>query len=528
MTHAALVAGEVWANEQGRWRAYHAQNIAARLAWVEETIGRASAAPEHLADHCASVLTLLDQARADRHLHAQIVNLLLALDPWPVRWGQGRAWEALLRFGVDATRAAGDRRRHAALLYALANCHLSSGQGRAAQDTARRALEAALDQGMVEKAVAALDLFVFVALRQGDTIAAQKLVTKVAGALDQADRLSLPAMVRLYFSYARIMRRMGRLEEALAWADRAVHRVEGARAETAGASDASLTADAYNVRGVMHWAAVHYPEAARDLERALAGYRAAGDRRAVTRVRGTLGLVWWSLGELNRAEALFRDVTRQAEADGDGLQAAINIGNLGLVALCRAKFGAAWEHFARQLALAEKNGDRHEAMRALGNRAIVRLHRGDCAAAMADLRIEQEFAEQSGRPEGLLCNYVTQARCLAGLGQAIEARTLAERTVTMARQTGSAALTIIALRCLAEHVTPDAAIAALAEALNLAQQTGRRLDEAACLLALAGLTAGPEQTITWRAGQRILTAIGAGAWLRGCTPDNPPRIVLIA
>lgn len=528
MMPAALNADGAWASEQLRWRAYHAQNIAGRLAWAEEHVAHELREPNRLAAHCASLLTLLDQARAVRHLHGRIINLLLALDPWPIRWGHSPAWAALLRFGVSVTQTPGEFRHHAALLYALANCQLSSGQVAPAQEAAQRALDVALAEKMVETAVGALDLYVFAALRQGETIVAQKLVTKVAGAIDQADWLELPDMARLYFSYARILRRMGRLTDALAWADRAVRRVEDAPRQPDAPQDPSLAADAYNVRGVMYWAAVRYAEAAHDLEQAATCYRAAGDGRAVARVRGTLGLVYWSLGELDQAEMLFTDAMQRAEEQGDRWQVAMNVGNLGLVALCRGRLRPALVNFERQLALAEESGDRHETTRALGNRGIVHLQRGEMTAALADLRVEQEFAERSGLPEGLICNYVTQARCLAGLGQATEAHALAERALAMARQTGSAALIIMALRCLAERTAADAARAALAEALNLAQQTGRRLDEAACLLALAGLTEGVEQLAAWRAGQRILKGMGASAWLRGCSPQNPPQIVLIA
>ncbi len=519
-----------WAKEQSRWRNYHLQNIAARLAWAEDYISGGLREPSRLADHCASLLTLLNQARAARQLHKGVINLLLALDPWPVRWGHEPAWEALLRFGVDATDTPDEPHRHAMLLHALANCYMSSGQITLARGAAQRALEAALHEGMIETIVSALDLAVFAALRQGETAAAQDLLARVSSAVDEADWAQLPDMARLCFSYARILRRMGRLDEALAWADRAVRLVEDAALTLLAKPDASLLADAYNVRGVMYWAAVRYAAAAHDLEQALSRYHDVRDHRAETRVHGTLGLVYWSLGELDRAEALFREAINQSEEQGDRWQVAMNVGNLGLVELCRGKLRPALACFERQLTLAEESGDMHEAMRALGNRGVVRLHRQDFTAAIADLKVEQEFAERSGLPEGLICNYVTQVRCLTGLGQAADARALAARTLAMARQTGSPALIIIALRCLAEQSQGDEQKASLIEALCLAQRTGRRLDEAACHIALAGRTPleDAEQMALWRTGARLLRQISAGAWLRGHSAQNPPQIVLIA
>ncbi len=519
------VADLTWTQEQARWRDYHARHVEARLAWVESRIGRELAA---LAEHCASLLALLDQARGASWLHDRLINLILALDPWPIRWGYGPAWEALLRFGSEAAARMGDERRHLRLLHALANCYFASGRADLARRTAQRTLEAALRIGLLDIVVGALDLVVFVALRQGETAAAQRLLAQVAGQLSDADWTHLPDMARLCFSYARILRRIGQLEDALAWADRAVRLVEHALANAATGSETSLLADACNVRGVMYWATARYEQARRDLERALAGYARSDDRLGVSRVRGTLGLVYWSQGNLEPAEAIFLEAMRQAEEQNNKWGQAVTIGNLGLVELCRGRLRQAMARFVRQISLAEKIGDQHEAMRGLGNRGIARLHRGDLSGAMADLKIEQEFGERSGQPEGLICNYVTQVRCLAALRQAAEARALAERTLAQAREIGSRALIIMALRCLAEQMDGREARTALAEALYLAQQTGRRLDEAACLLALASLTVGQEQRLTWYAGTQILKEIGAAAWLRGCSPQKPPRIVLIA
>ncbi|MGC8779581.1 MAG: tetratricopeptide repeat protein [Anaerolineae bacterium] len=509
--------------EQVRWRHYHLDQIEAHLARVEAAARQEVA---RLADHCASVLTVLNHARQVHHLQDRVINLLLALDPWPVRWGYGSEWALLLHSGAEAAEAQGDPRRQAMLLVALANCRADGGQMAVARAAAQRAFEIALQTGMLDILAGALDLAVMAALRLGETAAAQALLERAAGIIAQADWTKLPAMARVCFSHARTLRRLGRLEEALHWADRAVRLVEGAGPEE---RHAGLLADACNVRGVMYWAAVRYAEAARDLARAHEIYRRIGDQDAAMRVAGTLGLVYWSLGELDRAAQIIEEVLRQADAEGSHLQAAINVGNLGLVELCRGRLRPALACFERQLTLATQAGDPHEAMRALGNRGIVRWHRREYAAAMADLKQEAEFAGRSGMPEGLICNYVAQARCLAALGQTDAAHTLAQDTIAMARRTGSAALIIIALRCLAEQVQEThAARAALLEALALARQTGRRLDEAACLLALAALAPEPEQGRLWRDGARLLAAIGAHAWLRGRSPQDPPRIVLVA
>lgn len=511
-----------WAQEQARWHTYHLAQIEASLNKIEAIIAQE---PGRLAGHGASVLTVLHHARQVPHLRDRVLDLLLALDPWPKRWGYGLDWAALLQWGAETAALRGDARRRAALLGALADCRAGLGQINAAQAAARAALEPALQVGAMDILVSALDIAVVAALRQGATDEAQMLLNRVAAVVSTADWAQLPDMARICFSHARTLRRLGRLTEALNWADRGVHLVQEAPSSM---RHMDLLADAYNVRGVMHWALVHYAEAAHDLECASDIYRQIEDWDGVTRVAGMLGLVYWSRGELERAARTFEEALHQADAKENRLQVAMNIGNLGLVELCRGRLRPALACFERQLALAIQVGDLHEAMRAIGNRGIVRLHRGDYVPAMADLRNEAEFAARSGMPEGLICNYVTQARCLAALGRTDEALALAQDVMVKARQTQSPALIVIALRCLAELREEPEARAALSEALDLARQTGRRLDEAACLLALAALAQEPEQSKLWHDGARLLAAIGARAWLRGRSPQDPPRIVLVA
>ncbi len=70
--------------------------------------------------------------------------------------------------------------------------------------------------------------------------------------------------------------------------------------------------------------------------------------------------------------------------------------------------------------------------------------------------------------------------------------------------------------------------ALLRQALSLARDLQRRLDEAACLLSLSALVEDDtERNALWQAGADILTQCGAAAWLTGRTPQNPPFIPMI-
>ncbi|MCX7707007.1 MAG: hypothetical protein N2204_03250, partial [Anaerolineae bacterium] len=144
---APLEYERAWAQERTRWHAYHLVQLEANLEQIRAVVVQE---PGRLAEHGASVLTVLNQARQVPHLHERVLDLLLALDPWPKRWGYGTDWAALLHYGAEMAALQGDAYRRAALLSALADCQANLGQIQAAQTAAHTALELALQVGALD------------------------------------------------------------------------------------------------------------------------------------------------------------------------------------------------------------------------------------------------------------------------------------------------------------------------------------------------------------------------------------------
>jgi hypothetical protein len=86
-------------------------------------------------------------------------------------------------------------------------------------------------------------------------------------------------------------------------------------------------------------------------------------------------------------------------------------------------------------------------------------------------------------------------------------------------------LSLFARRCLALFRPPMEAIELLQQALSQARKYHSKLQQAACLLSLAGLVADEsERHRLWAEGVELLQTMNALAWLEGHSLENPPFI----
>lgn len=132
-----------------------------------------------------------------------------------------------------------------------------------------------------------------------------------------------------------------------------------------------------------------------------------------------------------------------------------------------------------------------------------------------------------GLQQHLAETYVHLSCCLYGLDHQEDAETAVSQAAQMAHKIDSPTLHSMILRCQALFVPAPEAVTLMQQALKNARQSRRRLDEAHCLLLLAGFADGQQRTALWAAGAAIMHEIGAEAWLNGRSPDNPPTIGLV-
>lgn len=136
-----------------------------------------------------------------------------------------------------------------------------------------------------------------------------------------------------------------------------------------------------------------------------------------------------------------------------------------------------------------------------------------------------DFVEHTGARKAFAADSLNLSHCYAQLGQVDQAREMAENALQIARESDSQVLQGLALRHLADYSPAHERAEYLQQALEIAREYQRRLDEADCLLALASMAEGPqERARLWEQGAAILAEIGAAAWLEGASPDHPPHI----
>lgn len=509
----SLPVASTWNPGQNQWRDYYICRLQSKLVWATEHVR--TQRPRNLAAHYESLLTILEQARLYPHLHHQMVDMMVALSDWPVQWGHWHAWERVLRFGSNVASRKQEPARYAALLKQLSHLTLQTGRLEEAVELGRRTFEQAAVARAPDLLAEAATIVISVLMRQGNKDAAHDFLGLAERQLARCPKVGT-APVHLYWSHALVARRQGYLDEAEDWANRAVVWLEQQDPRH------PLLGEALDTRGVYRWARADYAAAEGDIHRAIAFLTRQGDEYAAMNAQGSLSLVYLDTGKLAQAETVIRRIIAYEEQHKAHWYLAMNIGSLAWLYLLMGKFDQALAYNDQHLNAATQNRDMQEIARARGIRGKVLLHTNP-ESALPHLKAWQLFHRERGSPEGLADSYGTIARCLAALHRPDEALLQAQDALALARKIGQPAVQF-ALRCLGEQLPLDQREAPLQEALTMAWQLGRRLDEAACLLWLAGLKTGREQTRLWKQGAHLLERCSASAWLTKYALHHPPPI----
>lgn len=513
--------------ERQRWTTYYESQLEERLTRSIEYTHRCP--PSELTSHFGSLLVLLRRTRPRPELHPLAVELIDALHPWPLRWAHWETWQQEIRFATRIYAHLNQPKRQAEFLGYLADVMFNTGRLDEAVTVGEQAIALARTNNAVVALAVAGCAVVLALIAQGKANNARHLLTELLEEVSLAQstplRDKIIARARLGLQQLNFQRRTGRLEEAVANASQII-----AQLEALPDPDERILAEAYRERSTMQWAGSHYPEAVQDIQRAIRMFAEQGDLFAEADARGNLGLIYWTMTELESAEEGIRHIIAMSERLNARWHLTYAVSNLGLVYISRGKLHQALEYLQRAEALATSLGDIKEIKRSRSDQGIVKLYLGEYETAVQHIREGLEFAkEQQILHSRLRCvNYILLSLCYAGLEQHELALQLSEEALDIACQVGAVALKTLAWRCLAEHQPPSQRVESLQRALEFARQCRRRLDEAACLLSLASLTEDKEERDRlWSSGVHLLEEIGATDWLVGCSPENPPHIVIV-
>lgn len=475
--------------------------------------------------HARSFLALLAEARRYPALQAKVLAFIAALHPLPLRWGLTAAWEPELRFALE--NAPGENvTRHAEYRCALGDLLLYAGRFDEALDQSRRVMNEA---GLPVLLLARAKRIAFYSLRAtGRPAEADALVeksrTRFRTDLHAQDVPREDAAAWLLFnqSWLELLRERGQTGAALALVDEMI-----ALDRRLGAMDRIQTADLLTHRSTLLWVLARYAESAADLTACIQLYREAGDLLNAAARQGNLGLVYWSMGQLDLAEVNLKSALAACRKFGLEQMFTYVTGNLGLVYFLQGHLDQAIQITGEHIERAKKLNFVSDVNRGLCNLAMMRYYQGDYQFPLDVYASTREYYEKRGLRDSHYAHFNWAALCHQQLGEHEKAVELVNQAIRAAREHGSLLLEQISQRCLASLLPREQREAPLLRSLHLAEQTGRKTEIAATWLALAAVFADEERRAqAWKTGSDLLREIGAGAWLEGRSMQDPPFIPL--
>ncbi len=513
-----------WQGEQRRWQTFYQQHLVGRLQWAVAYVR--AAPPAEVRARFGGLLALLQDAARYVHTCApQVEALVLALHPWPVRWGYWHAWEAQIRLLLAENRSL-EAGKRALLTAHLAEICLATGRSQQARQLYAEALAQARQSADI--------------LAQAEVFSGWARQEVQAGRIDEAEQ-ALRALrrhphirsappeaqryARAHIALARldILRRRGQFR---AGARVALHAIRTLQNTPSPPPD--LLARAWEKKATFEWDMDRFHDSLRSLQQALTLYRRVQDDFAQARMLGDMGLVHWSLFQMRQAEEALRASLHISERLNARARMTVEIGNLGLVYLTRGELRLAVRYLQRHAHMARQTNNLHEVNRARGNLGAAYFCLRKHWRALPLLCSDRAFS----RRQNLLRSWAVASTFLglnfAFLGEQARAAELLREAEETARRVGSEVLTGLVWRAQALLVPPPEAVALLRRSLEISQRRQRPFDQAACLLWLAKhAPREAERQALWQEAAEILQALEASAWLRDASPLRPPILPML-
>lgn len=511
-------------SEQGRhWASFYVDRLAAQLRRLTDLASRA--APDELRGHFESYLALVRATAGRSELASARLDVVDALHPLPLRWGQWVVWLAVLQ---EAAREAARLRRparQAEYLAYVADLLLNTGQTTPALDAAREARRLARQIRAAWPLCVAANAAAATLRSMARYEEAQAVIDDARAALARMAPPHPPARAimaetLLDLEQMDLLRYFKRPDDALALGETIIGRlsvVEGV--------DPHHVAHAYLRRATLAWVSGQYAAAADDLQRSATLFRQAGDPLQATFAEGNLGVVYMSMSRYREAEALKLAAIRVAEEINARHTLVSELGDLSVVYIGLGRMERAYDYANRMVELAAELNNAAELSRGRGNRGYTLMALGRYDEALEDIESSLKYYRQQGRLEGTLVTTVGLVLYLRHTGQEARAAQLAQEIYDAAWRERFPHLQIVTTRCLALFCAPDERQPVLEQALTLARRHHRPMDEAGCLFALAAMPGDPaHRSALYQQGVELLRQMGCLNWLDGKSMDDPPLL----
>ncbi|MBN1486193.1 MAG: tetratricopeptide repeat protein [Anaerolineae bacterium] len=508
---------------ESHWADNYASNLERQLNYFINYAN--SHIHKEISQHLPTFLNVLSEAQTYPHLHAKAVELITILHPLPRYSIYGDNWISNIQFAISFFERKQEYKKQALFLAYLIEMYQESGQLDTAKELAERGFILAKKHNAIDTLVNIGEKLITISRAQGETEKAEALHKIIEAELFRSrDRVSFNQWELAWINYRVLnavrLRGDGKYNKAMQEIESTIHDFS---ANFIGATETLEFAT--RIRGLIHWSLGNYQKAIQDYRQCL--QLLENSKYIFTRlhVQGILALAYWSISEYDRAESLLKENLATREDLKISWMINREAGNLGLVFLARGQLEQAMVYINRQLALSIKFNDIQEIGRARGNRGIVQMYLGQTEQALNAIKSDMDYRILNNEIRGEISCLLNLSMCYWMMQEKAQAIQAAERANMLANEIDSIVIKALAARILARYQPEDGQAAVLQETLVVMRDRHRRLSEADCLLSLAALAKdNTEQEELWKQGVQILTEIGATAWLKGATPQNPPLL----
>ena len=177
------------------------------------------------------------------------------------------------------------------------------------------------------------------------------------------------------------------------------------------AGEHELLAEQWLDRGIAEFSTSQFRKSLASYQHAVDLARRAGSQSLVTQIELSQGFAFGRAGEVERAEADFRDALNRSREEQDAYLEARALGNLGYIRIGQARFDEAVDFLGRALPLFKKIGSRRFAARTLNNLGVCELDLGETEKAL-------QFLKEANQDETSAPWWTEQQMTLGRIGDA--------------------------------------------------------------------------------------------------------------
>lgn len=476
--------------------------------------------PEFLIDFLGRLTKTLQRASAYPELAERIIKIVHKLDDKPIQYGYTTEWEQNVRYAEELCYSTGLTHYVPQFLNIQAHILFEKGEHTKSIAQCSQSIELSLKNKQDRQVIQGIEQAINNYNALNDFNGAFSFLKQFEDWLEQ-NQAEPEIMIRYNLIKTLIYRRQGLLQNARTTIEHTIQILQ----DNVAKFDHIFRANTYHMRAIIRWIGGDYDLAEEDYGVVINLLEEAHAKKAQAGAMCDLGLLYWSAGQLHKAEYWIKKSVAQAHEQNDQYRLVMLIGNLGLVHLSQGKLHLAKHNMEEQFERAIQQGFKREIIRATGNLGAVQLYLREYGEALENTLTN--IAAFSVEHEGIANSYVTASRCYAKLGQLELAHEYVERALVIANNNGYEAVQIGALRALAEITPLPEKIEMLEKALEQARRLSK-FHEADCYLQLAYWSSDEnEKQSLWQKGEDLLREIGADAWLDTFDETEPPFLATL-